>query len=157
MPNFYEMIEIIERDRPLDEDWKKWALPAAVAAGSLASAYRAVNYPTKPNDSRPAATSRAEADDAPRKGDARWERFARVLGVGRANEDLARRQSNHRLGIGGMGGEVNRGESEKDKGFGIGGMGGEIEQGEDDGFGIGGMGGDYPRKSATSDDAKDFF
>jgi hypothetical protein len=140
MHSFHEMIEIMERDRPLDEDWKKWALPAAVAAGSLASAYRAVNYPTRPNESRPAATSRAEADESPRKGDARWERVARVLGVGKANEDLARRQSNHRLGIGGMGGEVKQGELNKDKGF-----------------GIGGMGGDYPRKSTTSDDAGDFF
>jgi hypothetical protein len=140
MPNFYEMIEIMERDRPLDEDWKKWTLPAALAAGSLASAYRAVNYPTKPNDSRPAATSRAEADEAPRKGDARWERFARVLGVGRANDDLAIRQSHHRLKMGGMGGEVKKGDIKQDKDF-----------------GIGGMGGDYPKMSVTSDEAGDFF
>jgi hypothetical protein len=124
MPNFYEMIEIMERDRPLDEDWKTWTLPAALAAGSLASAYRAVNYPTKPNHSGPAATSRAEEEE-PSVGDARYEFIASKFGVGHADADLAKRQSKHRMKIGGMGGEVEQGESNKDKGFGIGGMGGE--------------------------------
>lgn len=153
MHSFYDMIEIMERNRPLDEDWKKWAMPAAIAAGSLASAYRAVNYPTRPDAERPAAVSR-EADEAPHKGDARWERMKRVFGVGRANEDLGRRQSNHRLGIGGMGGEM---PDESEDGFGIGGMGGEMPSKSKGGFGIGGMGGEYPKKSVTSDDADEYL
>lgn len=61
MHSFHDMIEIMDRDRAVDEDWKKWALPVAVAAGSLASAYRAVKYPTKPRADRPAAVEREEA------------------------------------------------------------------------------------------------
>lgn len=135
MHSFYDMIQMMESDRPLEEDWKKWALPAALAAGSLASAYRAVNYPTNTGSDRPAAASR-ETDEAPRKGDARWQRMAKVFGVGKANEDLGKRQSNHRLGIGG---EV---KGDSDKGFGIGGMGGKMT---------------YPKKSATSDDANEYM
>lgn len=144
MHTFYEMIQIMENDRPLEEDWKKWALPVAVAAGSLASAYRAVNYPTNPSSDRPAAVSR-ETDDAPRKGDARYQKILRNLGVARANDDLATRQGQYNLK---KNGGASESEREQMNDLGIGGFGGNMPRG-------GGAG--YPKTSVTSPDAGDFF
>jgi hypothetical protein len=93
MHSFREMAEIMERERNLDEDWRKWALAGALTAGAVSGGYALTR---RPGPERP---TQSQTEDAPRRYDHFYQMFSQHQGIHAAEQNLKARQAQHQRKI----------------------------------------------------------